>query len=96
MMEVPALRGLYFSTLREAAVAAAEAPANSTIGSLEHEIRRELELIDTAMRVDTAKPYTETDFQTASDLMRQYGPQRVTFVLCEVERLTGVATRSCS
>ena len=96
VMAVPPLRALYLSTLYEAAVAAAEVPPGLTIGSLENEIRRELELIDTAMRADTVKPYTETDFQTASDLMRQYAPKRVTFVLCEVERLTGVSNLSCS
>ncbi len=96
LMEVPELRALYFTTLHEAAVAAAEVPANLQIGSLENEIRRELELVDTAMRADTLKPFTETEFQTASDLMRQYAPQRIAFVLCEVERLSGVSGRGCS
>ena len=89
IMEVPDLRALYLTTLLDAAVAAAEVPADSTIGVLETEIRRELGLVDAAMRADPFKPYSETEFQTASDLMTQYAPQRVTFVLCEVERLTG-------
>ena len=96
MMEVPELRALYLATLHDAAVAAAEVPANSTIGSLETEIRRELDLVDTAMSADTLKPFTETEVRTASDLMKQYAPQRVTFVLCEVERLTGVSNRACN
>lgn len=96
VMEVPELRALYLRTLLDAAVAAAEVPPGSTIGSLEIEIRRELDLVDTAMRADTVKPHSETQFQTASDLMRQYALQRVTFVLCEVERLTGVSNRRCS
>lgn len=96
LMEVPELRGLYLSTLVESAVAAAEVPPETTIGALENEIRRELDLVYAAMRADTAKSYTETEVQTASDLMRQYAPQRVTFVLCEVERLTGRSERRCS
>lgn len=96
MMEVRELRALYLTTLLDAAVAAAEVPASSTIGLLETEIRRELGLVDAAMRADTFKPYSETEFQTASDLMTQYAPQRVTFVLCEVERLTGRSERRCS
>jgi hypothetical protein len=95
MMEVPELRALYLTTLLDAAVAAAEVPAGSTIGSFETEIRRELGLVDEAMRRDPVKPYSETEVQTASDLMRQYAPQRVTFVLCEVERLTGITNRGC-
>ena len=96
LMEVTELRALYLSTLFDSAVAAAEVPPGTSIGALENEIRRELELVDVAMRADTAKPYSETEFQTASDLMRQYAPHRVTFVLCEVERLRGVSTRGCS
>lgn len=96
MMEVPALRALYLSTLHDAAVIAAEVPAGSTIGALESEIRRELGLIDAAMTADTLKPWSETDVKTASDLMRQYATPRIAFVLCEVERLTGVSNRSCS
>lgn len=96
LMEVPELRALYLSTLLESAVAAAEVSPATTIGALEAEIRRELDLVSVAMRADTAKPYTETEVQTASDLMRQYGAQRVTFVLCEVERLTGRSERRCS
>jgi hypothetical protein len=95
MMEVPELRALYLSTLHEAAVAAAEVPAGSTISSLETEIRRELELVDIAMSADTLKPWNETDVKTASDLMRQYATPRIAFVLCEVERLTGVSDRAC-
>lgn len=96
MMEVPELRALYLTTLLDAAVAAAEVPSGSTTGTLETEIRRELELIDAAMRADTVKPYSETEFQTASDLMRQYASPRITFVLCEVERLTGIINRGCT
>ena len=89
MMEVPELRTLYLSTLRDAAVSAAEVVPDSPLGSLEGEIRRELDLVDTAMRADTAKPYNEIDVQTADDLMRQYARERVTYVLCEIGKLTG-------
>ena len=94
MMEVPELRTLYLSTLRDAAVSAAEVVPESSLGSLEGEIRRELELVDTAMRADTAKPYTEIEIQTADDLMRQYAPERVTYVLCAIGKLTG--TGACA
>ena len=48
------------------------------------------------MRADTARPYTDTDFQTNADLMKQHAPARVAFVRCEVERLMGVSPRSCN
>jgi hypothetical protein len=95
LMEVPVFRSLYLTTLGEAASSASEIPAGSTVGALETEIRRQLDLIDSGMRTDTAKPYTNTAFQTEGDLLKQYSSPRVAFVRCELERLTGVSTRPC-
>jgi hypothetical protein len=80
---------LYLATLQEVTTLADTRPEGSQIGILETEIRRQLELTDAAMREDTVRPFTETQFTTASDLMKQFAPARVRYVTCEVARLTG-------
>lgn len=90
LMQLPDYRALYFATLAEAANVADEGASDATAGRLELEIRRQLDVIDEAMRADRNKPFSETDFQTASDLMKRWAPQRVRFVRCEVARLAGI------
>jgi spore coat protein CotH len=89
LMQLADYRALYLATLDEAANVAGEGASDATAGRLEIEIRRQLDLIDQAMRADPKKPFTETDFQTASDLMKHWAPTRVAFVKCEVARLSG-------
>ena len=95
LMQVPEYRELYFRTLLEAADAATEVLPNG-LGALENEIRRQLDLVDGPMRSDPLKPWTETDFQTEADLLRQYSTPRALYVRCEVARLTGASSRACS
>ncbi len=71
---------------------AAQIPDGSTVGALETEIRRELDLIDAAIREDTKKPYSNDDFVREGNAMKQFSSARISFVKCEVRRLQG---RSC-
>ena len=95
LMEIPELRSTYFATLNEAADLAAEIPSGSTVGRLDGEIRRELALIDSAVRDDTLKPFSNNDFDQAATAMKAFAPGRITYVKCEVERLTTNPSRSC-
>ena len=89
LMQVPEYRALYFATLKEAADLADARPDGLQIGALEAEIRRQLELTEAAMREDTRRSFTETEYVTAADLMKRFATVRIRFVQCEVARLTG-------
>jgi spore coat protein CotH len=89
LMAIPEFRDVYYNALREAADVAAEMlPGSGGVGALEAEIRRELDLIDSAVREDTLKPFSNSDFDRAAATMRQFSPERISFVRCEVTRLT--------
>ncbi|MFN2446625.1 MAG: CotH kinase family protein [Vicinamibacterales bacterium] len=87
-MEVPELRTLYYDTLNEAATSAAEAGPGEAPW-LEREIRRQLDLIDGAMRDDVARPYNLDDFAAARSSMVAFASGRISYVRCEVARQTG-------
>ena len=95
LMELPEYRSAYLATLKEAAERAAEVPAGGTTGSLDTEIRRELALIDGSVREDTFKPFSNDDFDRFGNVMKDFSAARITFVKCEVERLTTNPSRSC-
>ena len=95
MMEIPEYRNAYFAALKEAADLAAEIPQGSSEGSLDTETRRELALIDSSVREDTLKPFTNSEFDAAVIAMRDFSAQRITYVTCEVERLTAGSSRTC-
>lgn len=95
LMEVPEYRSLYLSTLGEATVSASEGKTSETIGALEGEIRRRLDVIDQAMLADTHRPWTDTEYVDAREYMKQFASRRARFVECEVARLTAAA-RPCT
>lgn len=89
LMEIQQLRDTFFSALNEAADVAAQGSA------LDNEIRRQLDLIDTAVRDDKLKPFSDSEFVSAGNAMKQFAPERVAYVKCEVSRLTGKSTTGC-
>jgi hypothetical protein len=89
LMQIQQFRDTFFSALNETADVAADGSAFDT------EIRRELELIDSAVRQDTFKPYSDSDFVNAGNLMRQFSGERISYVKCEVQRLTGQSSNGC-
>jgi hypothetical protein len=89
MMQIPQFRDAFFSALNETADVAADGNA------LDTEIRRELDLIDSAVREDTFKPFSDGDFANSGNAMKQFSAERVSYVKCEVRRLTGQSTNGC-
>jgi hypothetical protein len=94
ILEIPQFKEIFIATLSEAADVAAQIPDGSTVGALETEIRRELDLIDAAIREDPLKPYSNDDFVREGNAMKQFPSARISFVQCEVQRLQGQTT-SC-
>jgi spore coat protein CotH len=84
LMEAREYRDLYFAEIGRAA-ANAEEP-DGEVSWLEAEIRRQLELIDRAMREDPVRPYSVGDFDAAASSMTQFANARIRFVQCEIER----------
>ena len=80
-LELPAYRSQYFSVLDEAATAAAD--------WLRAEMQRQLDLIDQAMLEDPQKPYTNAEYQAERERMLAFPDARISFVRCEVSKLTG-------
>jgi hypothetical protein len=89
LMAIPDYRGLYFATLNEAAHSADEDSSDAVPGALEREVRRELDLIDTAMLADTRRPFTDSEYLDARDAMKVFPLRRIRYVECEVARVTG-------
>jgi spore coat protein CotH len=87
LMDVSEYRNLYFTEL-EGAAETAEEPAGE-VSWLESEIRRQLDLIDRAMREDPVRPFTVDEFETAASAMTQFAGPRIRFVRCEIERGPG-------
>jgi spore coat protein CotH len=96
-MEHGDLRRRFFELLRDVAAAADEpGPAPEAPGWLEAEARRAIETIRPAVRTDTAKPFTNDEFEDAAARAIAFARQRGAFVRCEIERIAGgVEGRSC-
>jgi hypothetical protein len=86
-MEITEYRDLYYSLLRDTANSASQDVDG--ISWLEAETRRHLERIDSAMRSDTVKPYSNDDFEREAAFMKQFPRERINFVLCAVTNATG-------
>jgi spore coat protein CotH len=84
LMRVPEYRDLYYAELRRAMDLAAEPVGEITW--LETEIRRQLDLIDTAMREDPVKPYDNGRFDASRGAMTSFTQNRLAFMRCELER----------
>jgi hypothetical protein len=93
LMAVPEYRALYFATLNESAISAADGVSATEPGALEREVRRELDMIDAAMFADPNRPFTDTEYIDARDFMKGFPLRRIRYVECEVARLT--STRPC-
>ena len=89
LMQIPQFRDTFFSALNETADVAADGNA------LDTEIRRELDLIDSAVREDTNKPFSDSDFVNSGNAMKQFSAERIAYVKCEVQRLTGQSSNGC-
>ena len=79
-MQVPELRDEYYDLLRRA-VELTEAPSGPEgISWFEFEVRRQLDLIEPAMREDPSRPYTFDEFQNARNAVILFSRQRGRFV----------------
>jgi hypothetical protein len=84
LMRVPEYAAMYRAELQRVVDMASETVDDTTW--LSAEIRRQLDLIDAAMREDPAKPHTENQYVGAADKMRAFTTPRIAFVRCELER----------
>lgn len=84
LMRVPEYAAMYRAELQRVVDLAAE-PVDDTTW-LDAEIRRQLDLIDQAMREDSNQPHTDDDYTGAAEAMRAFTSTRLAFVRCELER----------
>lgn len=91
LMRLPEYQAMYRAELRRAMESAAE-PAGD-MSWLESEIRRQLDLIEAAMREDPVRPYSVNAFEASRSAMTQFTVARVAFVSCELERGLGTCER---
>jgi spore coat protein CotH len=75
------LRALYWQVLEECARSAAED------GWLEAEINRAAALVDTAVRQDSRKAFSNDEFEQGVALLQQFARTRSNFVLQEIDKL---------
>lgn len=89
VMALPAYRALYYADVGEAADSSAEVADGAAEGWLAAEIRRQLDLIASAMAADTLKPYSNAEHATARESMLAFASARIAFVRCEAAAQTG-------
>jgi spore coat protein CotH len=83
LMSVPEYNALYLTEMtRTAQLAEAEDWLNT-------EIIRQVQRVDAAMKEDTAKPWSNTDYEGRAGEMLNFARARITFVKCELERGVG-------
>lgn len=87
LMSLPEYSELYRTEMARA-VELAEAD-----GWLDTEIIRQVQRIDTAMKEDPAKPYSESSYEGAAGAMLSFARARITFVKCELAN--GAGSASC-
>ena len=87
LMSLPEYAALYRSELTRA-IELAEAD-----NWLDTEIIRQVQRIDTAMKEDPSKPYSNSTYEGSAGMMLSFARARVTFVKCELER--GAGNSSC-
>jgi spore coat protein CotH len=85
-MQVPELRDTYYSALREAARLSEEPSGPEALPWFEYEVRRQLALIDSAMREDANKPYSNDEFDAGRNAAIQFARDRARYVLDAVDR----------
>ena len=79
-MQIPELRTEYYALLNQAVASTEEITGAEGLTWLEYEVRRQLELIDTAMREDPSRPYTYDEFVNARNAMVLFARERPRFV----------------
>jgi hypothetical protein len=84
LMRVPEYAAMYRAELERAIQVASEPVGDSTW--LDTEIRRQLDLIDTAVRDDPGRPYSINQYNGAADKMRRFTGTRIEYVRCELAR----------
>jgi spore coat protein CotH len=84
-MEVPELNELYYQTLNEAA-RIADTPDGTELGWLEHEIRRQLDMVREPLEQDPNKPYTMEEFDHHRNQMIQFATERGRYVQSNIRR----------
>ena len=94
LMEIPEYRALYITTLQQAMQSANDGFPEQPIGALEREIRRQIDLVDAAMRSDPVRPWTTSEYEGARDYMKQFAARRIRYVECAVALMTGA--RPCN
>jgi spore coat protein H len=87
-MQVPELRTAYYAVIKEAMTLTEEPTGPDNISWLEFEVRRQLDLIASAMQEDPSKPYTFDAHTAARNAMIQFARER--------SRYLGEALRSTS
>ena len=85
-LELPAFQSRYVGGLSDAAASAA--------GWMRAEMQRQLDLINQAMLEDTQKPYSNDQHNAERERLLAFPDARVSFVRCEVSKLTGAAPPS--
>lgn len=80
-LELPAFQSQYYAVLSEAATSAAE--------WMRAEMQRQLDLIAPAMLEDAQKPYSNAEHDAERERLLAFTDARVSFVRCEVSKLTG-------
>jgi spore coat protein CotH len=86
LMRVAEYRDLYYAELRRAMDLALEPTGEAGQPWLEAEIRRQLVLIESAMREDPLKPYGNNAFDDSRARMERFTVERAAFIRCELER----------
>jgi spore coat protein CotH len=89
LMAIPEYHALYFDTLTEAMQSAAQLEGGFTLGALETEIRRELDLTNDAMLADRVRPTTDDDYLAAREFMTLFAQRRIRYVECGMARRAG-------
>jgi spore coat protein CotH len=79
-MQVPELRNLYYEVLRQAITLSQEPTGAAGLTWLEYELRRQFDLIESAIREDANKPYTNGDFDNARNALLLFSRERARFV----------------
>ena len=79
LMRIPAYNALWYAELARA-VQSAEAD-----GWLDTEIIRNVQLIDTAMREDTSKPFSNSSYEAEIGEMLAFARERIAYVKCALQ-----------
>ena len=79
-MQVPELRDEYYALLNEATTVTAEPTGPDGLSWFEYEVRRQLDLINSAMQEDPSRPYSFDDHQNARNAMILFARERGRFV----------------